>query len=65
MESMKQNAQQVVSPTENLLILELDRRLELGTLIVEPALSVLDTAACNTADCNLHCCPDTGAPDCP
>ena len=64
MEDPKKNEQHVLVPAEDVLILELDRRLELGTLIVEPALSVLDTAACNSV-CNVQCCPVEACPDQP
>lgn len=59
MKDEKKDAQQGLVPAENLLIFELDDRLEFGTPILEPALSILDTTACNGHDCtvNASACP--------
>lgn len=58
MEDSKKLRQDLV-PAEDILIFELDDRLEFGTPILEPALSVLDDTACNGSNCtvNLQACP--------
>lgn len=61
----KKRGQQALRATDDILISELDNRLELGTLILDPALSVLDVAACNTATCNVQCCPVEVCPNQP
>lgn len=59
MEDNKKAIRQELVPAENLLIFELDDRLEFGTPILEPALSILDTTACNGSGCtvNTSACP--------
>jgi hypothetical protein len=52
MKDEKKDVQQALVPAENLLIFELDDRLEFGTPILEPVLSVLDTTGCNDRACN-------------
>ena len=59
MEDNKKDIRQELIPAEDLLIFELDDRLEFGTPILEPALSVLDQTACNGSGCtvNSSACP--------
>jgi hypothetical protein len=57
MKDKKKEVQQELVPAEDILIFELDDRLEFGTPILEPALSVLDTTGCNDSTCptNFSC----------
>ena len=59
MEDSKKDVRQELVPAEDLLIFELDDRLEFGTPILEPALSVLDDTACNGHGCTVNnsACP--------
>ena len=59
MEDNKKDVGQELVPAEDILIFELDDRLEFGTPVLEPALSVLDDTACNGSNCtvNLRACP--------
>ena len=61
-DNKKKDEQQALVPAENLLIFELDERLEFGTPILEPALAVLDTTACNGSGCTVN---NSGCPKSP
>ena len=57
MKDEKKNVRKELVPAEDILIFELDDRLEFGTPILEPALSLLDQTACNGSNCNSTACP--------
>lgn len=57
MEDEKKENRQELVPADDILIIELDNRLEFGTPILEPALSLLDTTGCNGSACNTSACP--------
>lgn len=57
MKDEKKDVRQELVPAEDILIFELDDRLEFGTPILEPALSLLDQTACNGSACNSTACP--------
>lgn len=57
MNDEKNNVKQELVPADDILIFELDDRLEFGTPILEPALSLLDVSACNGSACNSTACP--------
>jgi hypothetical protein len=57
MKDEKKDVRQELVPAEDILIFELDDRLEFGTPILEPALSLLDQTACNGSNCNSTACP--------
>ena len=62
MKDEKKDVRQELIPAEDILIFELDDRLEFGTPILEPALSLLDQTACNGSACNSTACPQQPAP---
>jgi len=57
MKDENRDDRQELVPADDILIIELDNRLEFGTPILEPALSLLDTTGCNGAACNNSACP--------
>jgi hypothetical protein len=61
MKDDKKDVKQDLVPAEDILIFELDDRLEFGTPILEPALSLLDQTACNGSACNSRACPQQPA----
>jgi hypothetical protein len=62
MKDEKKDVRQELVPAEDILIFEFDDRLEFGTPILEPALSLLDQTACNGSACNSTACPQQPAP---
>jgi hypothetical protein len=62
MKDEKKDDRQEQIPSVDILFFVLVHRLEFGTPILEPALSLLDQTACNGSACNSTACPQQQAP---